>query len=256
MWRPCEWPGCTSRLDIVALMSSWPPPDGWVTLDDATVGYLCGPHAAAGHRPRRIRNGEVVEPRAACECGWVAADEVATIDEIHEQWRTHVRPVWLLDVDDVVNADDPGWGAAPFHATVFSPRDRKGYRVRWAPELLDRIRRVQRAAVEVVWCSTWCNEAELLEDLWGLPRLRRAFDCPPPESFAARWDLKVSAAVRELEAGRRVIWTDNDLPKFGPGRERFEAAGVLLIAPRPDRGLQPGDMDAIEAFAHVLPGER
>jgi hypothetical protein len=50
-----------------------------------------------------------------------------------------VRTIRLLDVDGVLNADRPGWSAAPGRATVYADT---AYPLRWAPALLRRIRRV------------------------------------------------------------------------------------------------------------------
>jgi hypothetical protein len=48
------------------------------------------------------------------------------------------RPVWLLDVDGVVNVARPGWGAAPRSGNAYSGAT--AYRMRWAPTLIERIR--------------------------------------------------------------------------------------------------------------------
>lgn len=45
-------------------------------------------------------------------------------------------PVWLLDVDGVINANRPGWGAPPRSSRVWSDTDRMSYLIRWAPALL------------------------------------------------------------------------------------------------------------------------
>jgi hypothetical protein len=156
-------------------------------------------------------------------------------------------PVWLLDVDDVINASKPGWGAAPWSARV---QDSTGmeWRVRWAPALLNRVRALQRTGtVEIVWCTTWCPEARRLEQLWGLPELRCAWT---NDRFGAEAvEAKQAAALDVVRAGRRLVWTDDDaIPTSGELVDELEAAGALLIRPAKNRGLQPADMDAIEAF--------
>jgi hypothetical protein len=47
-----------------------------------------------------------------------------------------------------------------------------------------------------------------------------------------------------------LIWTDDvAIPTSGPVRDELTAAGrALLIAPIPSRGLQPEDLEAIDAF--------
>jgi hypothetical protein len=161
-------------------------------------------------------------------------------------------PVWLLDVDGVVNTNRPGWGGPPRRTLVWSGADQTSYQLRWAPKLIDRIRAVHRDGVaEVRWCTTWCLEADRLERLWGLPPLARALDTDPMPRGADCWPLKLAAARAVLAAGQRLIWTDDEaLPPPGVEREELTADGqALLIAPRSNRGLQPEDLDHIERFA-------
>lgn len=157
------------------------------------------------------------------------------------------RPVWLLDVDGVLNVARPGWGAAPQSGTAYSGG--QAYRIRWAPALVTRIRALHHSGlVEIRWCSTWCSDADQIERLLGLPRLDRTWhhDISPQAAPTA----KLAAARAVLDQGRRLIWTDDDaIPASGPVRDELTATGrALLIAPMPTRGLQPDDLDTIEAF--------
>jgi hypothetical protein len=162
------------------------------------------------------------------------------------------KPVWLLDVDGVINTIRPGWRAAPRKSLVWSGADNTSYLLRWSPLLIDRIRAVHTdGRVEVRWCTTWCPEAERLESLWRLPALVRALDADPMPRGAQCWPLKLAAAWEVLAEGRRLIWTDDEaLPPPGPARDDLTADGrALLIAPRANRGLQPADLHLIEKFA-------
>lgn len=159
------------------------------------------------------------------------------------------RPVWLLDIDGVLNAPKPGWGAAP-RKTICA-----GFTIRWAPALLDRIRDLhRRGIVEVRWSSTWCGDPDDLADLQRVFRLdlECAFtDRPMSKTWA---ELKAEAAVAVLAGGRRLVWTDDaevDIASdFYPQLAAAVTGGrALLIAPRSNRGLQPDDLDRIEAFA-------
>jgi hypothetical protein len=174
------------------------------------------------------------------------------------------RPVWLLDVDGVINTIKPGWGAAPRKSLVWSGADNTSYVLRWSPLLVDRIRALHDGGrVEVRWCTTWCPEAERLESLWRLPTLARALDADPMPRGPQCWPLKLAAARQVLAEGRRLIWTDDEaLPAPGPERDELTTDGrALLIAPRANRGLQPADLHLIEKFAegrrlptHRVPG--
>jgi hypothetical protein len=172
------------------------------------------------------------------------------------------KPVWLLDVDGVLNAPRPGWGGPPLTQRLWSNSDKRSYPIRWSPALLDRIRALHaEGAVELRWCTTWCADADRLEELWRLPRLARALDADPMPRGADCWPLKLAAARAVLAEGRRLIWTDDEaLPPAGPARAELAAGGrALLIAPPARRGLRPADLAAIEAFAgpahHPVPGQ-
>jgi hypothetical protein len=162
-------------------------------------------------------------------------------------------PVWLLDIDGVINANNPGWGAAPRRVSV------AGYMIRWAPALIDRIRNLRATgAVEIRWSSTWCKNTFELADLarhLRMPDLDSAFTTRPEHLTWA--ELKFNAARGVLAEGRRLVWTDDDeveaARKVCPDLVAAEAAGTaLLIAPKSNRGLQPEDLDLIEDFTTNL----
>ncbi|WP_433076425.1 HAD domain-containing protein [Dactylosporangium sp. CA-052675] len=153
-------------------------------------------------------------------------------------------PVWLLDVDGVINVKRPGWGAAPLQGRAYALGAE--WRLRWAPALVQRIRRLHRDGVaEVRWCSTWCAWPGEVERLFKLPGLDRAFGEVPDFSVA-----KLAAARTVLREGRRLVWTDDvEVPEPGPLHDELVRDGrALLIRPDPRRGLQPRHLDAIEAF--------
>lgn len=162
------------------------------------------------------------------------------------------RPVWSLDVDGVINVARPGWGAAPRNGSL----EVAGlpYPMRWAPGLVRRIRALHDTrAVHIRWCSTWCDHAEQVERLFGLPSLDRAWWGEIIMDGVA--SAKLAAARAVLAEGRRLIWTDDaEVPTAGPVREELTGSGdALLIAPSPVRGLQPDDLDAIEDFLAAGP---
>ncbi len=163
------------------------------------------------------------------------------------------RPVWLLDVDGVLNTSRNAWREAPWNADVLwggASNTPMTYKFHWSPTLLSRIRALRRAdLVELVWCTTWCAEAASLEDVFKLPPLKRAFTCYT-KGQADTWNYKRDAADAVLAAGRHLIWTDDDIPTFGPLRDRFDGRDdALVITTQARRGLTPDDMARIEAFA-------
>lgn len=150
---------------------------------------------------------------------------------------------WLLDVDGVLNASKPGWSAAPRKGTAFAGMD--GFTIRWAPALIARIKQIRATGlVDIVWCTTWCPWADQIERLFGLPELERAW-VDELRGWYAR-EAKRAAAHDVLEQGNRLVWTDDEA--FPYDGSSFPADRALLIAPRPNRGLQPDDLNLIEAF--------
>ncbi|WP_047891756.1 hypothetical protein [Micromonospora sp. RV43] len=162
-------------------------------------------------------------------------------------------PVWLLDVDGVINASRPGWNAVPWKGYAYE--NATEHKIRWAPQLIARIYELHRASlVEIRWCSTWCAYADQLERLFRLPPLGRAFH-DDVRGIAA--SIAKLAAVRQVLAERRpLIWTDDDeTPTAGPLYDELTAGGqALLIRPRTGRGLRPQHLDAIEAFTRSHQG--
>lgn len=161
---------------------------------------------------------------------------------------TTAETVWLLDVDGVLNASSPGWSAAPYKGRAFADVDE--YKLRWAPALVTRIKALRATGlVDVVWCTTWCPWADQIERIMGFPGLGRAW-VDDKRGWYAR-EAKRGAAADVLARGKRLVWTDDEA--FPYDRSGFPADRALLIAPKPSRGLQPADMDAIEAFVRPIP---
>jgi hypothetical protein len=164
-------------------------------------------------------------------------------------------PVWLLDVDGVLNAARPGWDETPRQGIAFVGE--VGYRLQWAPTLIRRIAALHHGGgVEVRWATTWVDHIDQVEGLLRLPRLDTAFndiDVVNAEEGVAR---KVQAALDVVEVEQRpLIWTDDSaIPQHGGVLDRLDRAGlpVLLIAPGSRYGLQPEDLAAIDDFLAEL----
>jgi hypothetical protein len=169
--------------------------------------------------------------------------------ESAEGGEAAVTPVWLLDVDGVINVARPGWHATPQRGVAYAQG--MGWPMRWAPKLVDRIRSAHTSGlVEVRWCTTWCPYAEQLELLFQLPELVRALSGEPIPGGPVSDAMKLAAAYAVLDEGRALIWTDDTaVPDVGPDRTELVNRGALLIRPQAKRGLQAGDLDDIEAFA-------
>jgi hypothetical protein len=161
-----------------------------------------------------------------------------------------VKPVWLLDVDGVINAYRAGWWhARPSIVQVWSTADAYDYRIRYEPRLVDAVREVhERGLAEVTWCTTWCSDAGALEEALGLPELPRAFTAPI--KGAAACEAKIDAARRVVASGRLLVWTDDVEVGHHSGEcaAWVEAGKALVIAPDESRGLRPGHVRRIRGY--------
>jgi len=160
-------------------------------------------------------------------------------------------PVWLLDVDGVVNARRPAWDQPFAQGNAFV--DGVAYRLQWAPALTRYIKAVhKRQAAEIRWATTWVDHVHQVERLLRLPALHTAFRGLGTAPSVGAPDRKLSAALHVVEIERRpLIWTDDDaIPVMGTQRRRLEEAGVpvLLLAPNPYEGLTPEHLERIDDF--------
>jgi len=160
-------------------------------------------------------------------------------------------PVWLLDVDGVINVDrTDAWEGSHQEAVVH------GFRLRWAPALIDQIRLLHTSKLaEVKWCTTWCGLHSELEQLWQLPKFEPTFIIDSSARIAG--EMKLEAARRVLAEQRPLIWTDDmEVPtrRSALGRELHAAGRTLLIRPHWASGLSPADLERITNFCreHTL----
>lgn len=164
---------------------------------------------------------------------------------------TEERPVWLLDVDGVINANRAGWSRAPRRADVYDGY--RMWRLHWEPRVIDFIRTTADAGtVEVTWCSTWVPHARELERLWNLPELAVAWTDPSIVDEAVG-PAKHEAVRRVLAEGRRLIWTDDvqvPLPRTELHEELTAGGRALLIRPATSRGLRLEHVEQIAKWIY------
>lgn len=172
-----------------------------------------------------------------------------------------MRPVWLLDVDGVINAiatkGDPGIWSEWRTATIINRMGK--WPMRWSPEVTAFIRKTHESGrAEVRWLTTWQEDAWKLEEIMNLPRFEVA-DAPEfsDRTYTARaireerpqwWKLPAAERVVEQEQ-RPLIWTDDDITR----EMRRHASPVydpdnLLIGPSQNIGLTPKHLNRIDGF--------
>lgn len=163
-------------------------------------------------------------------------------------------PVWLLDVDGVINCTSTsgGWHGPPWQARVADSRGRD-WKIRWAPQLVREVRRIhEEGLAEVRWCTTWCegDSVRTLELLWNLPRL--------PSAFRETPDLDVDDALKRQAAAwvlyreiRPLVWTD-DRAVYRTSVNVNSYASVMTVRPRSATGLRPHHLVAIRMFCERM----
>lgn len=180
-----------------------------------------------------------------------------------------MTPVWLLDIDGVVNActrkpDRSVWTAEEWkfgRATNGSG----SWPIWWATPVVDFIHNVHdRGHAEIRWHTTWQEDAAAIADLVGLPM----FPVAKAPEFYERGSTEAAAAIREdrartwwklpaaervvREEGRPLIWTDDDitwsLASYDTDAELMAYAPTLLVSPQENLGLTKKQLRKVSDF--------
>jgi len=160
------------------------------------------------------------------------------------------KPIWLLDVDGVLNAFDetrPVLGDWDDWKTFTA----RGFLIRYSPAMVGRILALHDAGkVEVQWLTTWGHMANTELKELGFPEFTVAAEQPFRERDG--W-WKYPTAKRLFELGHAIVWTDDDIPYCSDavrwlrdvkGSERSND----LRAYAPQGALSQQDMDDIESW--------
>lgn len=170
------------------------------------------------------------------------------------------KPVWLLDLDGVINAiparkSDPlprCWPEEAWIRTeVKNSHNDKPWPILAARPVLDFVYMVHNEGLaEIRWHTTWQEEANSVSVELDLPE----FDVEPaPEyegwTMGAKGWWKVPAAKRACaRTNGHLIWTDDDAtyPSLSKlDRTNLRNAGTLIVAPRESTGLVQANLDKI-----------
>jgi hypothetical protein len=204
-------------------------------------------------------------------------------------WRVAAQrpPVWLLDVDGVLNAvtRTPDWSLWDDWRRGTATADGTAWPIWFSPTVVATVRRLHESGlVEARWLTTWGAYANVeLRELLGMPPLGVESDvlAEPGESISPGvpeaeagtshgeaaaataqagdlpwtwpgewWKLRVVRRVVARDPGRSLIWSDDDLRTQGAAVRwvRANVARRLLLAPDPHLGLTPRMLRAAEQF--------
>lgn len=174
-----------------------------------------------------------------------------------------MNPVWFLDVDGVINALST---VGEKHYEEFSCWEEvrvNGYRIRYAPELIEFINRMSER-VDIHWLTTWDDNAvTMLAPALGLKEFKVAKATGLVLPFAGmnylaqnRW-WKWNAVIEHIEnGGGDFIWTDdqNTATVRNATRKLADKEGLehSIITPSKDTGLGRLDITRIENFVDTL----
>lgn len=152
------------------------------------------------------------------------------------------KPVWLLDVDGVLNLFHDAPDAWP-DVQQFRCR---GFLITWSPSMLQRIRALHDAGlVELRWLTTWEDLANRYLGRFGLPKLEVAGHQPFRHSLRDWWKLPHAQAV--YQTGARIVWTDDDIAFASDAKAWLDEIGPDRVkAISPNGGLLPEHLDLIE----------
>ncbi len=169
-------------------------------------------------------------------------------------------PVWLLDIDGVVNAatKNPPTHAWPAEDWINGVATNAGktWRILSARPVADFIRTVhEQGRAEIRWHTTWQDDAHQVSAMLDLPTfaVQAAPEFHRVEEHLRRDEWwKLPAVMRVLaEEKRRVVWSDDDTAWDLSVSQRTalgQAGPLLLIAPDPYTGLCRKHLRQIDAF--------
>lgn len=177
---------------------------------------------------------------------------------------TDDRPVWLLDVDGVINVV-----AAGDHSSSW-PRQAwrriasiNGWPILVATPVLDFLRLVHELdAAEIQWNTTWQHDApRCLAPALDLPDWpvaeERDFAAEHDSYLLSEWSWwKLHAAQQVvLTEERRLVWTDDDIDHERRSNDALSellmSERVCAISPSPYRGLTPQHLTRIAQFLGI-----
>lgn len=162
-----------------------------------------------------------------------------------------MKPIWLLDIDGVVNC---GNRTPPTHLGYnfleFKQRAGDGYEYNMivAKEVVDFIDEMSDF-FQIVWCTTWQQDANAFGKKIGLKEFPWIDESKLPYS---QYHWKRAAFEKFQEAGHSVLWTDDDIRKFYNYPRKVAFDNCLLIWPSTFEGLCPRHLDKIREFRGKL----
>lgn len=157
-------------------------------------------------------------------------------------------PIWLMDVDGVLNSfghvDLPGPELRTF-------KSGNGYEITYDTTILERLAALhQEGRVEIRWLTTWGEEADAhLAEEFGLPRGLKVEATMPFRERYGWWKLEAVKAAHER--GDRIVWTDDDI-NFEPAANAWlsdtDPNQIIWLSPSTHLGITHEFIDRVEEW--------
>lgn len=166
-------------------------------------------------------------------------------------------PIWLLDIDGVLNAVGGSqvyrnkWGTAPWRRVSMRVGEEGPFLIRVAEPVIEFVRDVhEKGLAEIRWHTTWRTEAQKLADWLDLP----AFPVHQAPEYLFRhargtwWKLPGARRVVEEEE-HHLLWTDDEIRyEVKPGDPVIYRPENLIITTDDRYGLSPDDLKRIKEY--------
>jgi hypothetical protein len=115
------------------------------------------------------------------------------------------------------------------------------YVINWAPGMIDELNKLD---VELVWLTTWCDNApELIAPLVGLTLPSRVVKPLSGRVTFPSIEWKISALEADLYGfDGKSIWVEDEFTHF------YHSGLGLRVQPDPNFGVRQWEMEAIKAY--------
>lgn len=198
---------------------------------------------------------------------------------MQRRYRGKRQPLWLLDVDGVLNAvtgipDRKIWSDWEYGRATAG---QDWWPIWYSPSVIAAVNRVhEQGLAEIRWLSTWGEHANgSLRELLGLPQFMVAGREPrwarseghtwesishaeyagagAVDPLTGRWwKFDVVRDLHTTDPDRPIIWTDDDLRRHrGVSTWMRLHTKSLLLSPRPAQGLTPRMIRSINTYLGV-----
>lgn len=168
-----------------------------------------------------------------------------------------VKPVWLLDVDGVINVVNRKElvAGSDLESGVALDPDQIGWKILWHTTIIDRINALSDV-LDIHWLTTWKSHAQSqIAPLVGLNRFPVLPETSPRPNNTVWWKrTQVAVWQNTAQYKRPLVWTDDELYDWAADTKwaQRQFPGSLIIGPKEKVGLTHEHLDQIEAWVESL----